>query len=181
MKKTVILILAVVTFIGGVVSLIYRPKTQSTAPFTQQVVSTITITPAVTSGMQVQSSQPTSSNPIVATSPIPTPTMVSAGSQKVVAPDMTLPRKDVTMTASEWEMGPASITGKLRQIIHIEIKSTNAGYGFAIKDLNVNSALEPGKTRILEIVADRTGTFPFECTSECEGNDGPLGASLVIE
>lgn len=181
MKKKIILALAVLTFIGGIISLIYRPKSQSTAPFTQKVVSTITITPAVTSAVAAPTDNPASSNPAIVASPTPTAAPVSAGSQQITTPDMTLPRKDVTMTASEWEMGPASITGKVRQIIHIEIKSTNAAYGFAIKDLNVNSALEPGKTRILEIVADRAGTFPFECTSACEGNEGPLGASLVIE
>jgi len=34
-------------------------------------------------------------------------------------------------------------------------------HGFAINEFNVNERLEPGKTVIVEFVADKTGTFSF--------------------
>lgn len=175
MKKYVVLGLAALAFIGGVISITRQPKEKAAAPFTK-IVSTITITPA--QGMINTPEESESASGTQTASP--SPTLVPPGTQTITIADATLGQEKVSMTATADGMSPNVIKVKVRQTLRLEIKSTDAAYAFALKDLNVFAALMPGKTLILEVVPDRAGTFPFECIDKCDGATD-LGAELSVE
>lgn len=190
MKKLVLFTLILVVLIGSFVLTGFRSKKNASAPYTKYS-SPYSTTPnsATTSIITPTSAMPTSptretqlQNTPSPTSKLPqlTPTLIPPGTQKVTYPDLSLGIKKESVTAKKWSFSTSRITAKVQQLVHLEITSTDADYGFALKDLNVIAALTPGKKLVLEIVPDRKGTFAFECMSNCQGNTD-LNALLVVE
>jgi heme/copper-type cytochrome/quinol oxidase subunit 2 len=179
MQKIIIVTAFILIVSGGYLFYSYKNTQKPTAAITpiQTSVSgapTPTLAPVPTTApVKPGLSQPSPTA-------IPSPTLIPPGTQKYTMPDMTLPMAKSSMNAKNYSFDAPKITAKVRQLIQIDITSSDADFGFAVKELNVNAALTPGKKLSLQIVADRAGTFDFVCTSNCDGHT-ELGTQLVIQ
>jgi heme/copper-type cytochrome/quinol oxidase subunit 2 len=143
------------------------------------VIDVATPTPAsVANSETVTSAASAPSEP--SPTPLPSPTLIPPGTQIYTMPDMTLPKVTVAINAKNYRFDMPVVNAKVKKLIHIDLTSTDADYGFAVKELNVNAVLAPKQKLSLELVADRAGTFNFVCTSNCNGTT-ELGTQLVIQ
>ena len=65
-------------------------------------------------------------------------------------------------------------------ITNIE-QSRDEVHGFAINEYNINVAIEPGATKIVEFVAEKRGVFPFYCTVFCSALHEEMQGNLLVK
>ncbi len=88
--------------------------------------------------------------------------------------------KTFKMTAKQWEFNPSVITVSQGDHVRLEIASIDVEHGFSIKDLGIDSKLKPGKTEIVEFVADKRGTFEFYCSVYCGEGHSEMEGTLIV-
>jgi nitrous-oxide reductase len=54
-------------------------------------------------------------------------------------------------------------------------------HGFAVTEYNVNLVIDPGETKTVTFVADRSGVFPFYCTNFCSALHQEMQGYLLIK
>ncbi|HWU38175.1 MAG TPA: c-type cytochrome [Candidatus Acidoferrum sp.] len=65
--------------------------------------------------------------------------------------------------------------------VRLRIRSEDVVHGFAIGRLGVDvGPIEPGKTTIVEFVADQAGEFTFYCTTWCDPNHPRMRGTLEV-
>lgn len=89
--------------------------------------------------------------------------------------------REFTMTAQRFSFNPSTITVNKGDTVKISITSTDVTHGFAISEFGINVQLLPGKTEIIEFIADKTGTFRFFCSVPCGSGHGRMSGQLVVE
>jgi nitrous-oxide reductase len=53
-------------------------------------------------------------------------------------------------------------------------------HGFAVNEYNVNLVIDPGETKTVTFVADRSGVFPFYCTNFCSALHQEMQGYLLV-
>lgn len=89
--------------------------------------------------------------------------------------------KEFKMTAKQWEFNPSSITVNQGDNVMIEITSVDVEHGFAIREFGINADLMPGKTEIVEFIADKKGIFEFSCSVFCGEGHKHMTGTLIVE
>lgn len=90
-------------------------------------------------------------------------------------------RKEFVVTAKQWSFSPATIKVKKGDKVVLKITSTDVSHGFNLPTFNINETLEPGKTKTVEFVADKTGTFTFSCSVACGAGHKAMTGTLIVE
>jgi plastocyanin len=75
--------------------------------------------------------------------------------------------------ARRFEYDPAILKANPGDRVTIELVATDVVHGLAIDGYNLETTADPGKAARLSFVADRQGTFRFQCTVTC-GNMHPF-------
>lgn len=95
-------------------------------------------------------------------------------------PVVTNPVVEINMTAKQWEFIPNTITVQKGTLVRLFITAEDVEHGFWIKDLNVNAKLPVGQTTKVEFIANKAGTFTFQCSVMCgEGHRDQKGTLIV--
>lgn len=116
------------------------------------------------------------------TTPVPAPTITVDINGSQTAPVMaTEDVKEFTVTAKSWAFDPGTITVHKGDKVRLKITSVDVTHGFKLEDFNVKLNLEPGKTQIVEFVADKAGTFSFFCSVYCGEGHRQMKGQLVVE
>lgn len=89
--------------------------------------------------------------------------------------------KEFTMTAKKWDFSPSTITVNKGDTVKLYIKSIDVTHGFGLPDFGVNENLPPGERVNVEFVADKTGTFTFECTVYCGSGHSGMKGQLIVQ
>lgn len=89
--------------------------------------------------------------------------------------------KTFEMTARQFSFDPNVITVNKGDTVKLRITSIDVPHGFSLPDFAISEILEPGKAVNVEFVADRTGTFSFQCSVPCGSGHGGMNGQLVIE
>jgi len=89
--------------------------------------------------------------------------------------------KEFEVVARQFSFEPSVIEVKKGDKVRLKITSVDVTHGFAINEFNVNERLEPGKTVIVEFVADKTGTFSFYCSIFCGTGHSGMRGELVVK
>lgn len=89
--------------------------------------------------------------------------------------------KEITMTAQRFSFNPGTITVNKGDTVKISIRSTDVTHGFTISEFGINVQLTPGKTEIIEFIADKTGTFRFYCSVPCGTGHGRMNGKLIVK
>lgn len=92
---------------------------------------------------------------------------------------------EVWMTAIRSHFNPDQIKVKEGDNVKIHItnieRARDATHGFAIGGYNINLSLEPGKSDLIEFVADKPGVYPFYCTEFCSALHLEMAGYLLVE
>ena len=86
----------------------------------------------------------------------------------------------IRVTAKKFEYSPNEITVKKGVPVILEITSLDRDHGFKLEAFNINQKLKKGETETIEFTADKTGTFPFQCSEFCGLGHGKMKGKLVV-
>lgn len=96
------------------------------------------------------------------------------------APEKPSNVKEFTMTAKQWSFDPGTITVNKGDRVKLTVTSVDVAHGFALPDFKINERLDPGKTVVIEFVADKTGTFTFYCSVSCGSGHRDMAGKLIV-
>jgi cytochrome c oxidase subunit II len=109
-------------------------------------------------------------------------TIASALLAVLVVP--TLPQTaatEIKMTAKKYEFNPSQIKVKQGDHVRLVITALDRDHGFKLEAFQIDRELKKGEAATVEFTADKTGTFPFECSRFCGLGHKHMKGELVVE
>lgn len=88
--------------------------------------------------------------------------------------------KEFKIKAKQWEFEPVLIDVNKGDYVVLYVISSDITHGFVIPEYNVDVILDPGKTEIIEFVADKKGIFGFSCSDDCDGGHFEMNGKLIV-
>ncbi|MGA2632468.1 MAG: cupredoxin domain-containing protein [Terriglobia bacterium] len=88
---------------------------------------------------------------------------------------------EIKMTAKKYEFDPSTVTVKKGERVKLLITALDRDHGFKLEAFGINQKLKKGDTETIEFTADKTGTFPFQCSEFCGFGHGRMKGKLVVE
>lgn len=89
--------------------------------------------------------------------------------------------KEFNITAKRWEFDPSTITVNRGDIVKLHIRSIDVTHGFGLPEFGISEQLESGETIDIEFVADKTGTFIFNCIVICGSGHSGMKGQLIVK
>ena len=96
------------------------------------------------------------------------------------AQDQAPERRDVTITAKDFRFSPSRVEISRDYLMRLTVKSEDVAYGFTIDDYRVSKRVPAGGSVVLELRADREGTFPFYSNMTSDARHGQMRGELVV-
>lgn len=87
----------------------------------------------------------------------------------------------IKMTAKKYEFTPDTVTVKKGDHVRLLITAVDRAHGFKLDAFHVDKKLPKGEEVTVEFTADRTGTFPFECSVFCGMGHRKMKGELIVE
>ena len=106
--------------------------------------------------------------------------MAALGSGHPLAQDQTPDRHDLTITAKDFRFSPNRIEVNRDDLLRLTVKSEDVAYGFTIDDYRVSKRVPAGGSVVLELRADREGTFPFYSNMTSDARHQQMRGELVV-
>ncbi|HVN05121.1 MAG TPA: cupredoxin domain-containing protein [Bryobacteraceae bacterium] len=88
---------------------------------------------------------------------------------------------EIKMTAKKYEFDPSQIKVKQGDHVRLIITATDRDHGIKIAAFHIEQELKKGEPTTIEFTADKTGTFPFECSKFCGLGHKRMKGELVVE
>ena len=128
--------------------------------------------------------QPQTNTPIINTPPQTVETQPEPSTQPTATPSPTPTTrpsiKEFSMTAKRFTFTPSTITVNLGDTVKLHITSQDTLHGITIPDYGIAKNLPAGSTVDIQFVADKKGTFTFQCSVFCgDGHSGMRGQLIV--
>ena len=108
-------------------------------------------------------------------------TLVFAGALRVLAQDIGSDPDEIKMTAKKYEFSPNIIRVKKGDHVRLVITALDRVHGFKIEALEIDRRLPEGEAVTVDFIADRSGTFPFQCSHVCGLAHKKMKGELIIE
>lgn len=89
--------------------------------------------------------------------------------------------REVQVTAKKYEFNPNLLTVKKGDHVKLIMTALDRDHGFKLEAFNINQKLKKGAPTTVEFVADKAGTFPFQCSDFCGLGHGRMKGKLVVE
>lgn len=102
------------------------------------------------------------------------------GSIRPFAQDQAPERRDVTITAKDFRFSPNRVEITRDDLLRLTVKSEDVAYGFTIDDYRVSKRVPARGSVVLELRADREGTFPFYSNMTSDARHGQMRGELVV-
>ena len=96
------------------------------------------------------------------------------------AQDQAPERRDLTITARDYRFSPNRIEVTRDDLLRLTVKSEDVAYGFTIDDYRVSKRVPAGGSVVLELRADREGTFPFYSNMTSDSRHAQMKGELVV-
>ena len=103
-----------------------------------------------------------------------------AGLARPEAQDQAPERRDLTVTAKDFRFSPSRIEVSRDDLLRLTVKSEDVAYGFTIDDYRVSKRVPAGGSVVLELRADREGTFPFYSNMTSDARHSQMRGELVV-
>ena len=103
-----------------------------------------------------------------------------AGLARPEAQDQAPERRDVTITAKDFRFSPSRVEISRDDLLRLTVKSEDVAYGFTIDDYRVSKRVPAGGSVVLELRADREGTFPFYSNMTSDARHGQMRGELIV-
>lgn len=113
---------------------------------------------------------PTSPPPITPSSPLP-----------VILPSTTGKIVEINLIARKFSFEPSEIRVHKGDHVKIHVKSIDVPHGLAIPGYDINIGLPPNEEKLADFVADKAGTFDFECSVYCGSGHGNMEGKLIVD
>jgi cytochrome c oxidase subunit II len=104
----------------------------------------------------------------------------AAGAARAQAQDQAPERRDLTITAKDYRFSPNRIEVSRDDLVRLTVKSEDVAYGFTIDDYRVSKRVPAGGSVVLELRADREGTFAFYSNMTSDSRHGQMKGELVV-
>ncbi len=90
-------------------------------------------------------------------------------------------RREFVVTASRFRFEPASLEATEGDRIALTLRSADGTHGIAIPELKVKATIPKGGAPVtLEFLAEKAGTFKFECSEYCGSGHRQMKGRLVV-
>ena len=106
--------------------------------------------------------------------------VAAAGLTRASAQDQTPERRDVTITAKDFRFSPNRVEISRDDLLRLTVKSEDVAYGFTIDGYRVSKRVPAGGSVVLELRADREGTFPFYSNMTSDARHSQMKGELVV-
>ena len=103
-----------------------------------------------------------------------------AGLARPEAQDQAPERRDITITAKDFRFSPSRVEISRVDLLRLTVKSEDVAYGFTIDDYRVSKRVPAGGSVVLELRADREGTFPFYSNMTSDARHGQMRGELIV-
>ncbi len=97
--------------------------------------------------------------------------------------DPDAPRSELTVSIQEWKMVPAELKVEAGKRLVLTVRNDGAlPHNFVIPELGVRLvSIAPGASRVIELNADKPGTYEFFCDIPGHAQAGQKGILTVVE
>lgn len=86
----------------------------------------------------------------------------------------------IEVVASRQGFQPRVVNVRRGQPVRLLLTTADVDHCFALDALRVEKRIVPGKTTVLDLMPDRSGTFPFYCCLETDAAADTENGRLVI-
>jgi cytochrome c oxidase subunit II len=87
---------------------------------------------------------------------------------------------EISMEAKQWDFTPSTVAVRKGDLVRLTVTSIDVDHSISIPAFGVNNHLSPGKTVVVEFLADKIGEFPFICAVYCGSGHGGMRGTLVV-
>jgi heme/copper-type cytochrome/quinol oxidase subunit 2 len=108
-------------------------------------------------------------------------TLVFAGVLGVLAQNIGSGSGEIKMTAKKYEFSPNIVRIKKGDHVRLVITAIDRAHGFEVDAFQINQKLPKGEAVTVDFRADRSGTFPFQCSDFCGLGHKKMKGELIIE
>jgi heme/copper-type cytochrome/quinol oxidase subunit 2 len=92
------------------------------------------------------------------------------------------PQETIEVVASREGFKPRVVNVRKGQPVRLTLSTSDAEHCFAVDALRIEKRIVPGRTTVLDLTPDRTGSFPFYCCLESgEAADRENGRLVVVD
>jgi heme/copper-type cytochrome/quinol oxidase subunit 2 len=88
---------------------------------------------------------------------------------------------EIKITAQKYSFTPDVIRVKKNDHVKLAITALDGDHGFKLDAFHINDKLKKGEVTPIEFVADKSGTFPFQCSHFCGRGHGKMKGELIVE
>ena len=88
--------------------------------------------------------------------------------------------KEFSIEAKQFEFNPSTITVNKGDKVKLTITSIDVTHGFSLPDFNIVATLSPGNTVVKEFMADKVGSFVFQCSVYCGSGHSGMRGTLIV-
>ena len=103
-----------------------------------------------------------------------------AGLARPAAQEQAPERRDLTITAKDFRFSPSRVEVGRDDLVRLTVKSEDVAYGFTIDEYRVSKRVPAGGSVVLELRADREGSFPFYSNMTSDARHGQMRGELVV-
>lgn len=86
----------------------------------------------------------------------------------------------ILITAEDWQFSPSTIVVERGEDVVLEITGVEGRHGFAIPELGINQAINPGETVRITLDTSTAGEFAFRCSIPCGPGHRDMVGTIVI-
>ncbi len=113
--------------------------------------------------------------------------LLAQGSVAIMAPFVSLAaqdqapsRRDLTLTARNFRFTPDRLEVVQDDLVRITIHSDDIAHSFNIDEYRIAKRVPAGGSTVVELRADRVGTFPFYCNLTSEPGHDQMRGQLIV-
>ncbi|MEK6822392.1 MAG: cupredoxin domain-containing protein [Nanoarchaeota archaeon] len=89
--------------------------------------------------------------------------------------------KEFDITARKWSFTPDTITVNKGERVILHVRSEDVTHGFSLTTFDVSETLTAGQTTDIEFVADKAGSFNWQCNVFCGTGHGGMKGTLIVK
>jgi cytochrome c oxidase subunit 2 len=89
--------------------------------------------------------------------------------------------RTVEVIAKRFEFVPSTITLKRGETVTLRVTSKDVIHGLFLRDLKLDTDIEPGKTQDLTVTPQNDGRFTAICHHFCGAQHGNMKLTIVVE
>ena len=106
--------------------------------------------------------------------------VAALGSAGAIAQDQAPERRDLTITAKDFRFSPSRVEVGRDDLLRLTVKSEDVAYGFTIDEYPVAKRVPAGGSVVLELRADREGTFAFYSNLTNDSRHSQMRGELIV-